>query len=307
MFNPKETNLTEDLKSNVNNTKKSIKKFYKRNVFNMAALLVYTAVVVGISALVFLPKQSSAVACNDVLPTTTPTVVVNETHVDKLLATENNMPEMVPVDEVTFNEALITAEEPAEVEVVSHTIVEGDCFWNIAQFYYGDGSLCDKLAAANNMNASDNIYSGMVITIPENLDDADVIKPEDRPAVEVSTPSSDSYDPEDGLSKVFNATTIEDYSNLEYYGACNITGYTPWCAHCCGKTDGITRSGKQAVVGVTAGMVGLPLGTEIYIEGYGYFTVQDTGNVNNYWVDLACYSHEDCYKVTGYAKVYIVK
>ena len=37
---------------------------------------------------------------------------------------------------------------------------------------------------------------------------------------------------------------------IEYIGTHKITGYDI-CVSCCGKTDGITASGEQAIVGIT--------------------------------------------------------
>lgn len=51
------------------------------------------------------------------------------------------------------------------------------------------------------------------------------------------------------------------------------TAYTPAFDEC-GKTDGITASGCPAIQGVTVACDGLPLGTEVVIDGRTY-TVQD--------------------------------
>lgn len=61
-------------------------------------------------------------------------------------------------------------------------------------------------------------------------------------------------------------------------GEFEITYYCP-CVECCGKTDGITASGTLAREGqtVAADWDMLPPGTEIYIEGIGYRTVEDKG------------------------------
>ena len=54
---------------------------------------------------------------------------------------------------------------------------------------------------------------------------------------------------------------------------CNISAYT---AHSdeCGKGDGITASGVQAVAGRTIAMDGIPFGTKVEIDGHVY-TVED--------------------------------
>ena len=50
---------------------------------------------------------------------------------------------------------------------------------------------------------------------------------------------------------------------------CNISAYTASSDEC-GKNDGITASGVQAVAGRTIAMDGVPFGTEVEIEGHIY-------------------------------------
>lgn len=92
--------------------------------------------------------------------------------------------------------------------------------------------------------------------------------------------------------------------NLTYLGNYYITGYDT-CSRCCGKSDGITASGRRATVGRTVAMSGLSFGTQIYIEGIGYRVVEDRG-VSGGRVDVLCSNHSQCYAITGYYKVYIV-
>ena len=89
-------------------------------------------------------------------------------------------------------------------------------------------------------------------------------------------------------------------------GIYKITGYVPTCSHCCGKSDGITASGEVAEVGKTVAMKGYPFGTRIYIEGLGYYTVQDRG-VGKGVIDVACANHNDCYAITGWYHAYLVE
>ena len=95
-------------------------------------------------------------------------------------------------------------------------------------------------------------------------------------------------------------------SNLISIGTMHITGYDPFCDHCCGKHDGITASGEMAEIGYTAAMAGYPFGTKIYIDGLGVFEVQDRG-VSDNAVDIACADHAACYAITGEYQVYLIK
>jgi len=59
-----------------------------------------------------------------------------------------------------------------------------------------------------------------------------------------------------------------------------VTAYCP-CHICCGKSDGITSSGKPAQVNRTIAIdpTVIPLGTRLYLEGIGIFVAEDTGGV----------------------------
>ena len=74
-----------------------------------------------------------------------------------------------------------------------------------------------------------------------------------------------------------------------------VTAYCP-CSKCCGKSDGITASGVLAIEGITvaADPKILPMGTHIYIEGYGERIVQDVGGaVKGNRLDLYFDKHSD--------------
>lgn len=71
-----------------------------------------------------------------------------------------------------------TAQIPAETEqrtdngaaAKTYTVVKGDCLWNIAKKFYGNGSLYTKIYEANKGVIGGNpnlIYPGQVYTIPD--------------------------------------------------------------------------------------------------------------------------------------------
>lgn len=71
---------------------------------------------------------------------------------------------------------------------------------------------------------------------------------------------------------------------------CTITGYC-LCKSCCGKNwkKNITASGVAPERYVTCANGGLPFGTRVYIEGFGYRIVQDTGSaVGKNHFDIYC-------------------
>ncbi len=94
--------------------------------------------------------------------------------------------------------------------------------------------------------------------------------------------------------------------NAKYLGTYTVTGYDLWCAHCQGRWVGVTASGIPPEVGRTVAMCDqFAFGTEIYIEGMGFYTVEDRG-VGPGKIDVACASHADCYALTGRYKVWVV-
>lgn len=93
-----------------------------------------------------------------------------------------------------------------------------------------------------------------------------------------------------------------------YLGEYWVTGYNYTDAAQCGKAvaDGITASGEQAAHNKTCAAKDLPFGTVLYIEGAGYYTVNDRG-VGDGVIDIAFDNDADCYAITGKYKIYIVE
>ena len=69
------------------------------------------------------------------------------------------------------------------------------------------------------------------------------------------------------------------------------------CAKCCGKWSGSpTASGTNPTQGRTIAVDPdiIPLGTKVYIEGYGYYVAEDTGTgINGNTIDVFHNSHSD--------------
>lgn len=68
------------------------------------------------------------------------------------------------------------------------------------------------------------------------------------------------------------------------------------CVECCGKSDGITASGKVATEGrtIAADTDMYPIGTLLYLEGIGFRTVEDRGGaIQGNKLDLFFASHKD--------------
>lgn len=232
-------------------------------------------------------EETSVVRATDVVPSK---VEMPEIDVSTIEGTEVSY-SSAPVKE-------IVEEKPTE-----YIVEAGDNLWAIADEIYGDGSYYPYLMKNNDMD-SETIYQGQALELVYFEDsEADAILDE---CYEYMNISSIQYSSSNNSASAVNGNAPSK-DGMTFLGNYKITGYDPWCAHCCGKTNGITASGTQAQVGRTVGAKGIPYGTKIYIEGYGTYVVEDTGGFNYNVIDIAAASHEDCYKLTGYnVPVYII-
>lgn len=190
------------------------------------------------------------------------------------------------VEAVAYTEPeTVSADTFSDVPYTEYTIKNGDSLYQIAIEYYGDGSAYPFIEKCNNLYGSNrNLIPGNVLRLyPLDYNISETEIKENGIAKEQSL-----------RSKYLDIPTNVDYNALAYYGQLNVTGYDPYCAHCCGKANGITASGEQITEFYkTVACNALPFGTEIYVEGYGYFKVNDTGG-SKVGIDIACESHEAC-------------
>jgi len=124
----------------------------------------------------------------------------------------------------------------------------------------------------------------------------------------------DADEPDSGMDESGYVESDTDYEsesgsdsgNLIYLGTWSVTAYCP-NACCCGQwATGYTASGTYATEGRTVACGSLPIGTEIYIEGWGYRTVEDLG-VDGEWIDLFFYDHASASAFgLQYLEVYLV-
>ena len=78
-----------------------------------------------------------------------------------------------------------------------------------------------------------------------------------------------------------------------YLGRFLITGYCP-CVSCCGKTDGVTASGKIATSNHTLAADGsVAFGTKLVINGQVYEVEDRGGAINGYHLDMFFNSHAE--------------
>lgn len=100
-------------------------------------------------------------------------------------------------------------------------------------------------------------------------------------------------------SATYEETTSDDDGDWEYLGEHQITGYV--------ATGNPCASGVYPYIGCCA-CNGLPIGTVVYVEDYGYLTVEDRGGMTDpYWIDIFMSSVSECYAITSVRGVWIVR
>lgn len=213
-----------------------------------------------------------------------------------------------------FNEETVVEDS---VYPITYTVQSGDSLWKIASECYGNGAYYPYIMESNNLSDGDIIHQGDELII-EEIEDEEVVMQECLTYMS----SIEDKVKENSANTTSNTSTSINYNGgsarngiipdgeMTYLGQYRITGYDPYCAHCCGKTNGITASGTQATVGRTVGIRSgdLPYGTKVYIEGYGTYVIEDCGGVKSNHIDIAASSHDECYTLTNNnVAVYIVK
>ena len=110
------------------------------------------------------------------------------------------------------------------------------------------------------------------------------------------------------INEIYVDALKESEPILEFIGEYKLTFYCP-CYQCSEGWDHQTSSGAYATEGRTVACGNLPAGTNVYIEGYGYRVVEDTGGgVRGNHIDIFKESHYECLQHgIKYAKVYLVK
>lgn len=253
--------------------------------------------------------------------------------------------ENIEAEDASDNEAEEFSKEvkaEADHEHMIHTVTYYDSWWRIACDYYNNGNLYDELAEYNGCSINSILHVGQEIIIPVLLVDNDAalkatettLKTDDVMDIEVvedesgtttiittmrageattyqygvrSNPRVDIVVPTGNVMK--NNTDVVDTSNFTYYGCMTTTGYNPTCAHCCGSTAGIGAAGVKIIPGYSvAAPAGIALGTTIYIEGYGFYVVEDRGGFGSNNIDIACPTDDSAQYVTNLSgvNVYIV-
>jgi 3D (Asp-Asp-Asp) domain-containing protein len=141
-----------------------------------------------------------------------------------------------------------------------HNIEKGDILWEIAERYH--------------------ISIEEVVTRQELLEQGMTVKDEKTQNEAVKTSATDKPEKEDNVVKEVNVTA---------------TAYTAYCEGCIG----ITKTGVDLIANPDARVIAvdpdiIPLGSKVYIEGYGYARAEDTGGaIQGNRIDIYMEHEED--------------
>lgn len=121
--------------------------------------------------------------------------------------------------------------------------------------------------------------------------------------------NSELFNQEIKTAENLNLRLPEDIKST-YLGEFEITHYDAECIKCCGKTDGITASGKKArphqTVAVDTEVI--PLGSLLNINGQIYIAEDRGGAIKGNRIDICVCSHEEALNLGRYtAGVYLLE
>lgn len=139
----------------------------------------------------------------------------------------------------------------------------------------------------NEIESNNIVITEQIIENEENLEKIE--EPTEKEVIQEPVITETSANPKPPVTSRGNST-VNGKTNLGTY---TLTAYCA-CAKCCGKTDGITASGKKAVSGHTvAAPSSFPFGTKLEINGKIY-TVEDRGGaIQGKRLDIYFDSHQE--------------
>lgn len=174
------------------------------------------------------------------------------------------------------------------------------------QLYIGESRVAQEGAEGEKLITMKSVYVGGNLTETYSTDSTVVKLPVDK-VVENGTKEKPQEQPKAQVAKVASDKPF-NYSSVITMSA---TAYCP-CKKCCGSgAQGITANGMRARYGVVAvDKRVIPLGTKLYVEGYGYCIAADTGSaIKGNRIDL-CYNTHYSALHSGFGhtpvKVYIL-
>ena len=167
-----------------------------------------------------------------------------------------------------------------------------------------------EIKAAANANKGQDTNKQPVAVPPVSSNDAAVDDTEaETPVLDYDALQNAPVDAKPVIysSSLTASSTIKD--NATSLGNYKLTFYCP-CEICNGHSHGTTASGTSATEGRTIAVDSsvIPMGSRVYIEGFGMFIAEDTGGaIKNNKIDIFVSSHERAYELgVKYADVYLL-
>lgn len=264
-------------------------------------IVTYSATAVALAVSMMTEEDTSVVRAEEIEYTThevLPKATMPEDDIEELEATSVQYDNIY--HDTPENTDLYIGPEFDYTMSYKYHVQSGDNLWSIAEKFYDNGCFYPFIMKINDLT-SESIREGQELVIMHYYG----TKTEEEVLEECY-----EYMKNNNKKSVQSNSSVKNGSiptNYEYVGNYKITGYDPWCSHCCGKANGITASGTQAKVGRTIAAKGFDYGTKLYIEGYGVYVVEDTGGFASNTIDMAADSHEACYALTkSNVPVYVV-
>ncbi|RID85300.1 LysM peptidoglycan-binding domain-containing protein [Peribacillus asahii] len=155
-------------------------------------------------------------------------------------------------------------------EEVDYTVEPGDTLWEIA--HENDVSVND-LKSWNNLN-SDIIYpkQNLVMKPGVNKVKAENVEPETKSEQAVPANTAEQ-------EKTVSKSETTNQSDIEKEIIVRATAYTADCEGCIGTTaTGVDLKSNPDAKVIAVDPSVIPLGSKVYVEGYGYATAEDTGS-----------------------------
>ncbi|MCM3597848.1 LysM peptidoglycan-binding domain-containing protein [Metabacillus idriensis] len=159
-----------------------------------------------------------------------------------------------------------------------YTVVSGDTLWSIAEkFDASVGHISEK-----NGLSGDIIHPGQELVIYSDADNAPEPAPAPAPEPKPEAKPEPKPEPKDQNPSVdeasASAVSENDVEGVAKEVTVTATAYTAFCEGCSGTTAtgvDLRANPDKKVIAVDPNVI--PLGSKVYVEGYGYATAEDTG------------------------------
>ncbi|MDR7002159.1 LysM peptidoglycan-binding domain-containing protein [Neobacillus niacini] len=151
-----------------------------------------------------------------------------------------------------------------------HIVKQGDTLWDIAMEHDTSVSLIKEW---NHLN-TDLIHPGLNLLIYEGINTNNTVVTEK--AVKLSAPSVKAESTQEESAPAVKAASTSNSSSKEI--TVKATAYTAYCEGCSGTTAtgiNIKANPDKKVIAVDPSVI--PLGSKVYVEGYGEAIAGDTG------------------------------